>query len=89
MDKQKTGGLVDQTAAAIFALAAAGALVLFLVGCAGWGKTSCQVVDAASQACTVIKFMGDDGRVHEVPLTPAEAKELGRSLEAKKAAEKK
>lgn len=80
---------IDSLAAAIFSLSILGLGANVLAGCAGWGKTTCQIVDAASQACTVLRFMGEDGKVQEVPVTPAEMNEFGRKQAAKKAAEKK
>lgn len=79
---------IDSIAVGIFSLSILGVGANLLAGCAGWGKTTCQIVDAASQACTVIRFLGDDGKVHEVSLSPAEANEFGKSMAAKKAAEK-
>lgn len=80
--------VMDKIAIAIFAITLPLVGVNLLAGCAGWGKTTCQIVDAASQACTVIRFMGDDGKPHEVRLTPEEANEFGKSMAAKKAAAK-
>ena len=84
----KVQSVMDKIAIAIFAVTLPLVGVNLLAGCAGWGKTTCQIVDAASQACTVIRFMGDDGKQHEVRLSPEEANALGKSLAAKKAAEK-
>jgi len=81
--------ITDSLAVTMFAVGTLVAGANLLAGCAGWGKTSCQVVDAAAQACTVVRFMGDDGKMHEVPLTPQEAQEVGKSKAAKMAAEKK
>ena len=80
----KVQGVFDWLAVTIFSLSLIGVGVNFLAGCAGWGKTTCQVVDAAAGACTVLRFMGDDGKVHEVPISPKEASEFGKSLAAKK-----
>ncbi len=70
---------------------AMGLLVTMLAatGCAGWGKTSCAVVDAAQAACTVVRFMGDDGKLHEVQVSKEEAKAFGEEMGAKRAAEKR
>jgi hypothetical protein len=60
-------------------------VALFLVGCGVGGKV-CSVVDLAHHACTVVKYLGPDGKEHEVKLTPEEARELAMEAEAKQAA---
>lgn len=72
-------------------IGAAGILVtaLFaLAGCPGWGSTTCKVVDAASAACTVLKYMGPDGKEHEVRVSREEMAAFGEEAAAKRAAEK-
>lgn len=81
----KVQRVMDWLAISIFAVTLPLVGANLLAGCAGWGKTTCNIVDAAAQACTVIRYMGEDGKVHEVRLTPEEANELGRSAAAKKA----
>lgn len=48
-------------------------IVLFLLltsaqGC-GYGKPACTVIDAAAQACTVVRYLGPDGKVVEEPVS--------------------
>lgn len=81
----KVQSVMDKIAIAIFAVTLPLVGVNLLAGCAGWGKTTCNIVDAASAACTVLRYMGEDGKVHEVRLSPEEANELGKQLAAKKA----
>lgn len=66
----------------------AAGLLLTLAGCPGWGSTTCKVVDAASAACTVIRFMGEDGKEHEVRVSRDELAGFGQEMAAKRAAEK-
>lgn len=46
----------------------------------GYGGKACKVVDLAHNACTVVRYLGPDGKTHEVTLTPAEL----AALEAQK-----
>lgn len=80
--------VLDTVSVSIFSVAMLVAGANLLAGCAGWGKTACQVVDASEQACTVVRFMGADGKMHEVPLTQQEVNEMGQKKAAKMAAEK-
>jgi hypothetical protein len=65
------------------------ALVLSVgaIGC-GKGAMACAVVDAASKACTVVRYMGPDGKVDEVEVTPDEVNAFGRAAAARRKAEK-
>jgi hypothetical protein len=78
--------MLNRFAAFLFALSAGGLSVELLTACAGWGKTTCQVIDAAKEACTVVRYMDDDGREKEVRLSPEEARELGKAASARQAA---
>lgn len=80
--------VMDKIAIGIFAITLPLVGANLLAGCAGWGKTTCNVVDAAQAACTVLRYMGEDGKVHEVKLSPEEANEFGRAAAAKKAQSK-
>lgn len=61
------------------------ALVVFggVLGC-GKGAIACGVVDAASRACTVVRYMGPDGKVQEVQVDPDEMNTFGRAMAAKR-----
>lgn len=63
-------------------------MALVLGGCAGWGGAACKVVDAAQAACTVVKYMGPDGKEHEVKVSREELSEFGHEMAAKRAGEK-
>ena len=56
--------------------------MLFCDGC-GYGKPACTVIDAMHNACAVIRYLGPDGKMHEVKLTPAD---LAALAEAKRVA---
>lgn len=67
-------------------------LVLVLtavVGCAGAGKTACQVIDVstkvAEEACTVLRYLGADGQVHEERISAAELRAFGQAMAAEHA----
>jgi hypothetical protein len=56
-----------------------------LAGC-GHGAAACAVVDAANQACTVIKYMGEDGKVREVRVNRDELDQFAREAAAREEA---
>ena len=62
-------------------------VALLLVGC-GAGAKVCAIVDLAQHACNVIKYLGPDGKEHEVRVTREEATEFATKMEAKRAAER-
>jgi len=64
------------------------ATLLLSQGCAGWGGTACKIVDAAQTACTVVKYLGPDGKEREVRVSREEFQEFGREMSTKRAAEK-
>jgi len=41
------------------------------IGC-GYGQVACQVVDTAHDACTVLRYMGPDGKPAEVKVPSSE-----------------
>jgi hypothetical protein len=61
---------------------------MILAGC-GKGAVACAVVDAAHQACTVVKYMGPDGKVREVRVSQEELASFGQRTEAARAREGK
>lgn len=63
---------------------AGGLLVGAAAGC-GHGSTACLVVDAAQQACTVIKYMGPDGQPRQVRVSKEELQQFGRDMAQKRA----
>ena len=65
------------------ALCLAGALGA--AGC-GHGATACKVVDAAHEACAVIKYLGPDGEVRQVRVTQEELQQFGQEVASKRAA---
>lgn len=62
-------------------------VALMLVGC-GAGAKVCAIVDLAQHTCNVIKYLGPDGKEHEVRVTREEASEFAAQMEAKRAAER-
>lgn len=50
-------------------------------GC-GYGKPACTVIDAAAAACTVVRYLGPDGKMHLVHVTPAEMQLVGEAVSA-------
>jgi hypothetical protein len=65
--------------------AAIGFSILCVGGCAGWGQKSCAVIDLAHQACTTIRYLGEDGKPKEMQLGPSDGSELVRAYAAKRA----
>ncbi len=61
-------------------------VALWLVGCGAGGKV-CAIVDLAQHACTVLKYVGPDGKPAEVRVTPEEATAFAQQMSAKRAAE--
>lgn len=61
-------------------------VALLLVGC-GAGAKVCAVIDLAQHACTVVKYLDDDGKEKQVTVTPEEAKAFAKAMSAKRAAE--
>lgn len=57
------------------------ASVVFLQVACGTGATACKVVDVASDACTVVRFLGPDGKAEDLT-----AEDLGDLARAKKQA---
>jgi hypothetical protein len=75
------------TALAAFLLVTAGA------GGCGYGGKACQVIDAtktaadaASSACTMVKYLAPDGTEKTVAVSPAELRSFGLEMEAKRLA---
>jgi hypothetical protein len=62
-------------------------LSALLLAC-GAGAKVCAVVDLAQHACTVLRYLEEDGTVHEVRVTPEEAREFARAVSKKRASEK-
>lgn len=58
---------------------------IWLSGC-GAGAKACAIVDLADHACSVLRYLEDDGTVREVPVSRAEAREFGRAAAKKRAA---
>lgn len=56
---------------------------LVLSGCPE-AKTACQVIRAADTACTLIEVVGEDGKMEQVPVSPAEMQSLARTVSARK-----
>jgi hypothetical protein len=68
----------------------AGILLAITLAACGHGAAVCGVVDvtaeAAQQACTVLRYLGPDGKVYEVRMTNKELAEYGRKTAAQRAA---
>ncbi len=74
----------------VIALAVVATLALsapFVQAC-GYGATACKVIDIAQANCVWLKYLETDGTEQQVQLTPAEAREFGRAMSKKRAAEK-
>jgi hypothetical protein len=64
-------------------------LPLGLAGCAAFAAVepvACQVVSVVNDACMVLTFLGDDGKVHTVRCTREELTAWGKAVEARHAA---
>ena len=64
-------------------------LALSLSACALFRSgvdTTCKIVDTAHDVCTVIRYLGPDGKVHEEKVTAEEMAAFGKQLSAKRAA---
>jgi hypothetical protein len=65
---------------------AMGVVAGLLTGC-GHGATACKVIDVAHEACSVVRYLGPDGKVHEVPVSQEEMAAFGLAMAAKRASE--
>ena len=66
----------------VIALMVIGLGIISEPGC-GYGKPACTVIDAAHEACTVIRYLDKDGTVREVSITPSELQTLGLAAAAR------
>ena len=57
---------------------------LFFVAC-GWGKTACTVIDVVHDNCSWIRYLGPDGKEHEVRVDKDDLVQLGMATEARRA----
>lgn len=58
-----------------------GIVAMIIVAACGHGATACKVVDVASDACSVVRYLGPDGTVEELT-----AADLAKAAAAKRAA---
>lgn len=58
-----------------------------IIAC-GAGAKACAIIDLANHACTVVKYLDDDGKVKEVPVTQEEAREFAKAAAKKRAQER-
>lgn len=63
----------------------AGASLLVLSHC-GHGGVACQVIDAIHESCNVVRYMGEDGKPHEVQISSAALAAYGAKVAAARAA---
>ncbi len=76
----------DFLAYAIFLLGVIVIVAHVLAGCAGWGGKTCSIIDLAHDACpAVVQFIGEDGKVQTMTMTPADATKLGAQKKAEAA----
>lgn len=61
-------------------------LVAHTTAC-GYGATACKVIDIAQANCVWLKYLEEDGSEQQVKLTPKEARDFGRAMAKKRAAE--
>jgi hypothetical protein len=67
-------------------LVAVALLALCLSAC-GHGATACKVIDVAHEACSVVRYLGPDGKVHEVQVSSQELAAFGQTMATKRAQE--
>jgi hypothetical protein len=67
-------------------LVAIALLALCLSAC-GHGATACKVIDAAHDVCSVVRYLGPDGKVHEVQVSSQELAAFGLQMAARRAQE--
>lgn len=60
-------------------------VALLSVGCGAGGK-ACAIIDAAHQACTVVRYLGPNGEQREVKVTKAELEAFARETAERQAA---
>lgn len=83
---QVTGDAFIALACALLLLVAAVLLSALLSSCAALTAAkpaACAVVSALDSACTLVTFLGDDGKIHTVPCTAAEVTAWGKDVEAR------
>ncbi len=69
----------DAFALVVFILAAGGIAANFVTGCAGWGQKTCTIVDLANEACGIVRYMGEDGKVYEARVTQEDVREMAKA----------
>ena len=57
----------------------------FVLPACGHGATACKVIDAANEACAVIRYLGPDGKVYSVQVSNEELASFGQRTAAKRA----
>lgn len=64
-------------------------LCLALVTGCGAGGKACAVIDTAHQACTIIRYLGPDGKTQDVQVSSEEIAAYGRATAARRAAHRR
>lgn len=63
----------------IIALLLAG---LFLTGCE-YAKPACKIVSVVNQACMLVEYLGEDGQLHTVAVSPQELQGFAQTVAAR------
>lgn len=80
--KIRFDNVTNGVATGLFAIALGLITIATIAACAAWDKKTCAAIDLAHQACTVVKYLDDDGNEKQVSMTPEDAKQLGRAKAA-------
>ncbi len=77
--------LLNRIAEGVGLIVLLGAIIAISHGC-GYGKVACQVIDTAADACTVLRYLGPDGKPQEVRVPRAELEQFAKTEAARQAA---
>lgn len=61
------------------------AIIFFSSGCAAQ-KVACKVIDVADDVCTILEYVGEDGKKHQVAVPKSELEGFARMTAARQAA---
>lgn len=70
---------LDAFAVVVFMVAVGLLIANILAGCAGWGATTCTVVDLAHDACGVIRYLDENGKPVEMKVTNEDMKAVAKA----------
>ncbi len=55
-----------------------------LMACGAAERTTCTIIHAADEACTVLEYVGTDGQTHQVPVSKQDLQSFGTAMTMKR-----